>query len=41
MLALKERGYRDRPVRQIRRTFFTVFPSAGGYDFEVTRQVYY
>jgi hypothetical protein len=41
MLAVKERDYRDRPVRQIRRTFFTVFASAGGYDFEVTRQVYY
>jgi hypothetical protein len=41
MLALKERDYRDRPVRQIRRTFFTVYPAAGGYDFEVTRQVYY
>jgi hypothetical protein len=41
MLAVKEKAYRDRPVRQIRRTFFSVIPSAGGYDFEVTRQVYY
>jgi hypothetical protein len=41
MLALKERAYRDRPVRQIRRTFFTVVPSKDGFDFDVTRQVYY
>ena len=41
MLALKERGYRDRPVRQIRRTFFTVVPTTDGFDFEVTRQAYY
>ncbi len=33
--------YRNRPVRQIRRTFFTVVPSDNGFDFEVTRQVYY
>jgi len=41
MLAVKERDYRNRPVRQIRRTFFTVIPSENGFDFEVTRQVYY
>jgi hypothetical protein len=41
MLALKERDYGNRPIRQIRRTFFSVVSSAGGYDFEVTRQVYY
>ncbi len=41
MLALKERDYRNRPVRQIRRTFFTVVPADNGFDFEVTRQIYY
>jgi hypothetical protein len=41
MLAVKERDYRNRPVRQIRRTFFAVVPANNGYDFEVTRQVYY
>jgi hypothetical protein len=41
MLATKERGYRDRPVRQIRRTFFMVVPTSSGFDFEVTRQAYY
>jgi hypothetical protein len=41
MLATKERAYRDRPVRQIRRTFFTVIQTASGFDFEVTRQAYY
>jgi hypothetical protein len=41
MLALKERAYRDRPVRQIRRTFFSVVPTKDGFDFDVTRQVYY
>ncbi|HUE13463.1 MAG TPA: hypothetical protein VMR25_04810 [Planctomycetaceae bacterium] len=41
MLALKERDYRNRPVRQIRRTFFTVMPADNGFDFEVTRQIYY
>jgi hypothetical protein len=41
MLAVKERDYRNRPVRQIRRTFFTVIPGNDGFEFEVTRQVYY
>ena len=41
MLAVKERDFRNRPVRQIRRTFFAVIPSNDGFDFEVTRQVYY
>jgi hypothetical protein len=41
MLAVKERDSSNRPVRQIRRTFFTVIPAADGYDFQVTRQVYY
>ncbi len=40
-LALKERDYRNRPIRQIRRTFFAVVPSGNGFDFEVTRQAYY
>jgi len=41
LLAVKERDYGKRPIRQIRRTFFTVISSGDGYDFEVTRQVYY
>ena len=41
MLATRERAYRDRPVREIRRTFFQVVPAGEGFDFEVTRQVYY
>ena len=41
MLAVKERDFRNRPVRQIRRTFFTVVPADNGFDFEVTRQIYY
>jgi hypothetical protein len=41
ILAVRERDYRNRPVRQIRRTFFLVVPAADGFDFEVTRQVYY
>jgi hypothetical protein len=41
MLAVKERDYRNRPVRQIRRTFFAVTPTDNGFDFEVTRQVFY
>jgi hypothetical protein len=41
MLALKERNYRNRPIRQIRRTFFTVMRAGSGYDFEVSRQAYY
>jgi hypothetical protein len=41
LLAVKERDFRNRPVRQIRRTFFAVVPSDNGFSFEVTRQVYY
>jgi hypothetical protein len=41
LLAVREKAYSNRPIRQIRRTFFTVISSGGGYDFEVTRQVYY
>jgi hypothetical protein len=41
MLATKEKNYGNRPIRQIRRTFFSVVPTGTGYDFEVTRQVYY
>jgi hypothetical protein len=40
-LALKERDFRKRPLREIRRTFFAVVPSTDGYDFQVTRQVFY
>jgi hypothetical protein len=41
LLALREKAYSNRPIRQIRRTFFNVISSGDGYDFEVTRQVYY
>jgi hypothetical protein len=41
LLAVREKAYSNRPIRQIRRTFFSVIPSGDGYDFEVTRQVYY
>jgi hypothetical protein len=41
MLAVKERDFRNRPVRQIRRTFFVVVPGENGFSFDVTRQVYY
>jgi len=40
-LAIRERDFRNRPVRQIRRTFFRVIPNGDSFDFEVTRQVYY
>jgi hypothetical protein len=40
-LALRERDYGKRPIREIRRTFFTVVPAGEGFDFEVTRQIYY
>jgi len=40
-LAKLERDYRGRPVEQIRRTYFTVNSTSGGYEFAVTRQIFY
>ena len=40
-LAQREREYRNRPVREILRTYFSVQPAAVGYRFTVTRQTYF
>lgn len=40
-LAQREREYRNRPVREILRTYFSVQPAAVGYQFTVTRQTYF
>ncbi|QDU81980.1 hypothetical protein Pla110_37320 [Polystyrenella longa] len=39
-LAQKELAYRNRNVKEIRRTYFSVSRRAGGYAFIVTRQLY-
>lgn len=39
-LALLEKKYRNKPVKQIRRTYFSVDPSGKGYEPRVTRQLY-
>lgn len=39
-LALLEKEYRNKPVQQIRRTYFSVDPSGNGYALRVTRQLY-
>ncbi len=39
-LARLELAYRNRPVTQIRRTYFVVEPAGDGYKFVVTRQTY-
>lgn len=41
MLAQLEVGYRNRKVDEIRRTYFIVEDSDGGYKFVVTRQTYF
>lgn len=41
MLARLELGYRNRPVEQIRRTYFVVEQEGDGYKFVVTRQTYF
>lgn len=41
MLAQLELNYRNRPVAQIRRTYFAVETSGAGYQFSVIRQVHY
>lgn len=40
-LLLREKQYRNKKFDEIRRTYFTVRSSRGGYDFEVTRQTYF
>ena len=40
-LARLEQSYANRPVKDIRRTYFTVVPQRGGYTFAVTRQTYF
>jgi hypothetical protein len=40
-LAQLELAYRNRPVKQIRRTYFAVEPEGTGYRFAVTRQIYH
>jgi hypothetical protein len=39
-LAQLERDYRNKPVAQIRRTYFTVDAEGAGYRLRVTRQLY-
>lgn len=39
MMARLELEYANRKVDQIRRTYFTIEPSGGGYQFRVTRQI--
>ena len=40
-LAQLELGYRGRPAKQIRRTYFGVESEGTGYRFTVTRQIYH
>ena len=39
-LAALEKAYRNKPVKQIRRTYFSVVASGNGYQLRVTRQLY-
>jgi hypothetical protein len=41
LLAQLERSYRNRPAAEIRRTYFSVQQTDDGYEFVVTRQVYF
>jgi hypothetical protein len=41
MLAKLEVEYRNRPTRDIRRTYFAVEPKGTGFKFVVTRQAYF
>ena len=41
LLARLEREFANRPVDQIRRTYYVVSPERGGYQFKVTRQSYF
>jgi hypothetical protein len=38
-LAQLEKGFRGRPVEQIKRTYFAVTRAGSGYQFEVVRQL--
>ena len=40
-LAVLERDYANRPVKDIRRTYFAVRPASGRFEFYVTRQSYH
>lgn len=40
-LATLEQRYRNRPVDEIRRTYFVVLRNGRNYRFEVTRQIYF
>lgn len=41
MLAKREVEYRNRPTRDIRRTYFAVEPRGARFEFVVTRQAYF
>lgn len=40
-MAKLEQAYRNRDPKDIRRTYFSVVQSGGGYQFEVTNQTYF
>ncbi|MCH7688426.1 MAG: hypothetical protein IH899_17385, partial [Planctomycetes bacterium] len=40
-LLRNEKAYRNRPAKEIRRTYFTVKRAGSGYEFQVTRQSYF
>ncbi|MEM9702282.1 MAG: hypothetical protein AAF907_07550 [Planctomycetota bacterium] len=40
MLLRLEQSYADRPLSEVRRTYFEVIPGGGGYAFKVTKQSY-
>jgi hypothetical protein len=37
----KEKAYRNRPAKEIRRTYFVVKRAGSGYEFQVIRQFYF
>lgn len=41
MLARLERDFKNKPVTQIRRTYFIVRLNNGAYEFLVSRQIYF
>jgi hypothetical protein len=41
LLAKLERSYRNRLTAEIRRTYFAVQPADNGFEFAVTRQIYF
>jgi hypothetical protein len=40
-LIQKEKAYRNRPLKEIRRTYFVVKRAGNGYELKVTRQAYF